>query len=218
MDECRDRRPAAVFTNDSLRSRLNFGGPMNTRNPDFITVDLRGLKAALVSCAQARRESVSVLVRRAVARELGLSESLPQSVVDTGCLGASHVPRVKLSIRLTTPEAKRLAYGAHTAQMSRDAYLAGLITGVPALTTGASRTAEIVELIKSNAKLSSLSRNIHTLTRLLSQGKLEQARVHRDMLDTLDGDVRRHLALAAARMADLRPLGSSTETIHRSNR
>ena len=51
--------------------------------------------------------------------------------------------------------------------MSRDAYLAGLITGVPALTTGASRTAEIVELIKSNAQLSSLSRNIHTLSRLL---------------------------------------------------
>ena len=128
---------------------------MNTRNPDFITVDLRGLKAALLSRAQANRESVSVLVRRAVTRELGQSESVPQLVVDTGCLGASHVPRVKLSIRLTTPEAKRLAVGAHIAQMSRDAYLAGLITGVPV-----SRTEEIVELIKSNAKLSSLSRNI----------------------------------------------------------
>ncbi|WP_439609356.1 hypothetical protein [Hydrogenophaga sp.] len=191
---------------------------MNTRNPDFITVDLRGLKAALVSCAQARRESVSVLVRRAVARELGQSESVPQLVVDTGRFGASHVPRVKLSIRLTTPEAKRLAVGAHTAQMSRDAYLAGLITGVPALTTGASRTEEIVELIKSNAQLSSLSRNIHTLSRLLYQGKQQQARVYRDLLDSLDRDVRRHLVNAAALMADLRPRGSSTDTIHRSNR
>jgi hypothetical protein len=179
---------------------------MNTRNPDFITVDLRGLKAALVSCAQARRESVSVLVRRAVARELGQSESVPQLVVDTG------------SIRLTTPEAKRLAVGAQIAQMSRDAYLAGLITGVPALTTGASRTAEIVELIKSNAQLSSLSRNIHTLSRLLAQSNVQKAVAYRDMLDTLDGDVRRHLAQAAALMADLRPRGSSTETIHRSNR
>jgi hypothetical protein len=191
---------------------------MNTRNPDFITVDLRGLKAALVSCAQARRESVSVLVRRAVARELGQSESVPQLVVDTGCLGASQVPRVKLSIRLTTPEARRLAVGAHIAQMSRDAYLADLITGVPALTTGASRTAEIVELIKSNAKLSSLNRNIHTLSRLLAQSNVQKAEAYRDMLDTLDGDVRRHLAQAAALMADLRPRGSSTETILRSSR
>lgn len=191
---------------------------MNTRNPDFITVDLRGLKATLVSCAQARRESVSMLVRRAVARELGQSEAVPQWVVDTECLGTSHVPRVKLSIRLTTAEARRLAVGAHTAQMSRDAYLAGLIAGVPALTTGASRTAEIVELIKSNAKLSSLSRNIHTLSRLLVQSNLQKAMVHREMLDTLDEDVRRHLAQSAALMADLRPRGSSTETTHRSNR
>lgn len=49
---------------------------MNTRHPDFITVDMRGLKAALLIRAQARRESMSVLVRRAVARELGQSESV----------------------------------------------------------------------------------------------------------------------------------------------
>ena len=102
--------------------------------------------------------------------------------------------------------------------MSRDAYLAGLITGVPALTTGASRTAEIVELIKSNANLSSLSRNIHTLSRLLAQSNVQKAVAYRDMLDTLDGDVRRHLAQAAALMADLRPRGSSSETIPRPSR
>ncbi|MDM7948632.1 hypothetical protein [Hydrogenophaga sp.] len=62
---------------------------MNTRHPDFITVDMRGLKVALVSCDKTRRESVSVLVRRAVARELGQSESVPQLVVDAGRLGAS---------------------------------------------------------------------------------------------------------------------------------
>jgi hypothetical protein len=87
-------------------------------------------------------------------------------------------------------QGERLAVGAHIAQMSRDAYLAGLITGVPALTTGASRTAEIVELIKSNAKLSSLSRNIHTLSRLLAQSNVQKTVAYRDMLDTLDGDVR----------------------------
>jgi hypothetical protein len=86
------------------------------------------------------------------------------------------------------------------------------------LTTGASLTAEIVELIKSNAKLCSLSRNIHTLSRLMAQSNLQKAVAYRDMLDTLDGDVRRHLAQAAALMADLRPDGSSTETTHRSNR
>ena len=41
---------------------------MNTTAHDFVTVDMRGLKAALVARAQAERVSVSVLVRGAVAR------------------------------------------------------------------------------------------------------------------------------------------------------
>ena len=45
---------------------------MNTPTHEFVTVDMRGLKAALVARAQAERVSVSVVVRRAVERELGL--------------------------------------------------------------------------------------------------------------------------------------------------
>ena len=48
---------------------------MNTPSHDFVTVDMRGLKAALVTRAQAQRVSVSVLVRAAVERELGLVDS-----------------------------------------------------------------------------------------------------------------------------------------------
>ena len=36
---------------------------MNTPSHDFVTVDMRGLKAALVARALAQRVSVSVLVR-----------------------------------------------------------------------------------------------------------------------------------------------------------
>ncbi len=46
---------------------------MNTPTHDFVTVEMRGLKAALVDRAQAQRVSVSELVRGAVARDLGLS-------------------------------------------------------------------------------------------------------------------------------------------------
>ena len=191
---------------------------MNTHNPDFVTVDMRGLKASLVAHAQARRESVSVLVRRAVARELGQTESLPQLGTDSGGIGASRQSQIKLSIRLTTSEAEQLAAGARAAGLSRGAYLAGLVAGIPALTTGANRTEMLSALTTSNAQLSSLSRNIHTLTRLLTQSNVQKALVYRDMLDTLDGDIQRHLTQASALMADLRPHGQSAETIHRSNR
>ena len=187
---------------------------MNTHNPEFVTVDMRGLKAALVAHAQARRESVSVLVRRAVARELGQLETLPQVVTDSGGVGASRQSQVKLSIRLTTNEAMQLAAGSHAAGLSRGAYLSGLIAGIPALTSGANRSELLSALTTSNAQLSSLSRSIHALTRLLTQSNVQKALVYRDMLDTLDGDIHRHLTQAAALMADLRPRGPSAETTH----
>ena len=191
---------------------------MNTHNPDFVTVDMRGLKAALVAHAQARRESVSVLVRRAVASELGQDESVPPPITGFESIATLRQSQIKLSIRLTTSEAERLAAGSRAAGLSRGAYLAGLIAGIPALTSGANRTELLSALTTSNAQLSGLSRNIHALTRQLTQSNVQKALLYRDMLDTLDGDIHRHLTQAAALMADLRPRGSSAETTHRTSR
>jgi hypothetical protein len=119
---------------------------------------------------------------------------------------------------LTASEAEKLAAGARAAGLSRGAYLAGLIAGIPALTSGASRTEMLSALTTSNAQLSGLSRSIHALTRLLTQSNVQKALVYRDMLDTLDRDIHRHLTQAAALRADLRPRGSSVETARRFNR
>lgn len=193
---------------------------MNTHQPDFVSVDMRGLKTPLVERAQAERVSLSVLVRRAVARELGLGESPAQDKPDAlqGLAAGSGSGIVKLSIRLTTDEAERLVAGARSAGLSRGAYLAGLIAGIPALTSGASRVDQLAALTASNAQLSSLSCNIHALTRFLTLGNVPQALVYRDLLDTLGGDVRRHLTQAAGLLADLRPHRHTAETRHRSNR
>jgi hypothetical protein len=178
---------------------------MNTLSHDFVTVDMRGLKAALVAHAQTQRVSVSVLVRGAVARDLGLAAVAepPQSAA-SACT-ALKVACVKLSIRMTPEEAERLAAGARAAGLSRGAYLAGLIADVPVLTTGASRAEHLASLVASCAELSTLSRNIHHLTTLLRQGEFGPARAYREMLDTLAGDVRGHLMLAAGVLADLQP-------------
>jgi hypothetical protein len=68
-DECGDRRRAAGFT---IRLASFIRCLMNTVPHDFVTVDMRGLKAALVARARRERVSVSVLVRKALARDLGL--------------------------------------------------------------------------------------------------------------------------------------------------
>jgi hypothetical protein len=176
---------------------------MNTTAYDFVTVDMRGLKAALEGRANAQRVSVSVLVRAAVARDLGLPlETELQKIVEPGDI-ASSAANVKLSIRMTPEEARQLAAGTRAAGLSRGTFLAGLIANVPVLLAGASRPDYIVALIASSAELSSVSRNINHLTALLHQGAFRAAQEYRPMLDTLGADLRAHLALTSRALADL---------------
>jgi glutathione S-transferase len=178
---------------------------MNTPSHDFVTVEMRGLKAALVARAQAQRVSVSVLVRAAVERELGFVDPSAASEVATRA-AASAGPIVKLSIRLTRGEAEQLDAGARRAGLSRGAFLAGLLANVPSLTgDSASHVDCLVALTSSSAELSTLSRNIYRLTALLRQGEVGPAQQYRRLLDTLGDDVRAHLSLAASVLADLRP-------------
>lgn len=187
---------------------------MNNSSHDFVTVDMRGLKAALVARAQAQRVSVSVLVRGAVARDLGLQVEAPYEQVNAQNRSAPNGASIKLSIRMTQDEARKLAAGAGAAGLSRGAYLAGLLAEVPVLSTGGSRAELIAALMVSCVELSTLSRNIHRLTALLRQANVELARAYREMLDTLAGDLRRHLELASQVLADLQPRnrGASTST------
>lgn len=185
---------------------------MNTTTHDFVTVDMRGLKVALLARARAERVSVSVLVRGAVARDLGLAANDEASRMDLHTAGPVSAATVKLSIRMSAEEARQLAAGARAAGLSRGAYLAGLIGNVPVLSAGGVRTEHIATLMASCAELSTLSRNIHRLTALLRQANVEPARPYRAMLDTLAGDVRRHLELAARLLAELQPQGRSART------
>lgn len=190
---------------------------MHTTAHDFVTVDMRGLKAALVERAQAQRVRVSVLVRGAVARDLGLDlEREPQRAhLPSG--GASTAASVKLSIRMTAEEAQQLAAGARAAGLSRGAYLAGLVANVPVLSAGGGRAEHITALMVSSAELATLSRNIHRLTALLRQANVEPAKPYREMLNTLAGDVRRHLELAARALSDLQARGGKAAPSARSS-
>jgi hypothetical protein len=178
---------------------------MNSPTHDFVTVDMRGLKTALVARARAQRISVSVLVRGAVERELRLVDAsmvIESAARATTSLGAI----VKLSIRLTSGEAEQLDASARRAGLSRGAFLAGLLAGVPSLKSSAgSRLDCLAALTASSAELSTLSMNINHLTALLRQGQVRAAQEYRRMLDTLGDDVRTHLRLAASVLADLRP-------------
>ena len=190
---------------------------METKSRERISVDLQGLKPALLARSQALGVSPSALVRKALAQVLDTPATLKR---ETAVRPPWKRPRdrTRLCLRMGQEEAAATMAAAKRAGMSPGDYVAGLVAGVPVLLNGGGRSDHIAALTTSNAHVANLSRNIYALTRFLTLANVEQARVYRDMLDTLDGDVRHHLAQAAALMADLRPLGSSTETNHRSNR
>lgn len=59
------------------------------------------------------------------------------------------------------------------------------------------RPEDLSQLAASSAELSTLSRNIHHLARLLREGSSRAAMEYREMLDELADDVRQHLLLAS---------------------
>jgi hypothetical protein len=171
---------------------------------DRISVDLRGLKSALLERAAASGVSPSALVREALAAALGAPAG------SHGQCPGRHDPadsgdRVRLSLRMCRTEAAAALQAAHQAGLSPGAFVAGLVAGVPVLSQGGQAADHRAALVASSAELASLSRSIHHLTALLRQGDVRAAQEYRVMLDTLGGDVRGHLVLASGVLADLGP-------------
>ena len=184
---------------------------METKSRERISVDLRGLKPALLARSQAQGMSPSDLVRKALEQALGVPTEAGEGVdlrPSPKCSGG----RARLCLRMERDGAMAVLAAAKRSGMCPGDYVAGLVAGVPVLLNGGSRSEHIEALTASSYQLSSLSRNIHALTRLLTQANVAQARVYRDMLDTLEGDVRRHLLFASGALAELGKPGPSTRS------
>lgn len=171
---------------------------------DRLSVDLHGLKAALLERAQTVGVTPSGFVRTTLAEALGRPTRPDGERPTPGRLSRSG-DRVRLGLRMSREQARATMEAARHAGMTPGDFVGGLVLGVPVLSVGGSRAEHIAALVASCAELSTLSRNVHQLTALLRQGKVEPARQYREMLDTLADDVRHHLMLAAHVLADLQP-------------
>lgn len=174
---------------------------METSSRDRISVELHGLKAVLVEQSAALGLSPSALVRRTLAKELGSSAPAESQRTLTSPAGK----RTRLCLRMGVDDAAATLQAARRAGTSPGDFVAGLVAGVPVALNGVGRTDLVVALTASNAELSTLNRNVYHLADLLRQAQVGPALFYREMLDTLSGDVRRHLALASGVLADLRP-------------
>jgi hypothetical protein len=175
---------------------------MSASPREFFTVDLRGLRTALSARAARDGSTESDVLRSALAdvlREPGVSGSAPVAVPRTS--PASR--HVRLSVRVSPLSAHRLDLHGRAAGLSRGAYLMRLIDAAPPVIPSAERAKAFAALNASASELAVFSRDINHLTRLLRASSLNAARSYRALLDTLDGDVRKHLELSSAVIAEL---------------
>lgn len=175
---------------------------MNTPPRDFVSVDMRGLKAALQTRAHESRRSVSDLVRTAVVEWLGTAHLAPSNVhPDTDDEAAT----LKVSIRLHRSDVDLLATRAKAAGVSRAALIGGLLSDVPAMTQPTARPAEVLSaLVCSNAQVATLGKHVARLCLLLEHRDGLAARQYRLQLTGMLDEVRQHLRLTAEALELLR--------------
>jgi len=166
---------------------------------EYFTVDLRGQRAALTARAARDGVTASEVLRSALAAALG---TVPAPADDSHS-GSPHAAPVKLSVRLARAVADRLGRDTCAAGLTRGTYLTRLIQGAPPVASSADRVAMCAALNRSSEELALMSRDINHLTQLLRRGSGAAAKSYVVRHETLDRDVRSHLALAAAVLADL---------------
>lgn len=175
---------------------------MTPSSRDRISVDLRGSRAALIARAREQGVSPSDFVRSTLAAALGGARAEARAASGVR-VGVEH--RVRLSMRMQRRDIDALRRAARGAGLDLGNFVAVLVERL-ARADDPNPAAELAALTASCAELATLSRNLHQLTNLLRQGSVEAALQYRRMLDTIGTDVRAHLDLATAVVAQLRPL------------
>ena len=170
---------------------------------DYFTVDLRGLRPALRARAACDGLTESDVLRSALAVALGECGIRSPTPVVESVACPSTTRRVKLSVRLSVAAARRLDLNGRAAGLSRGAYLMRLIDGAPTVIPSTERVAGFAALNASASEVALLGRDINHLTHLLRMGSVRAAREYQGRMETLDGDVRKHLALSTVVIAEL---------------
>jgi hypothetical protein len=168
---------------------------------DRVTVDLRGIRPQLQAQAARRQMTAAALVRRAV---MAMIDDTRCDADDSGSIdGASGTSVVKVTLRLPVAHAVLLASRARRADVSQGSYVARLIDGTPAQPRAPNHAQAVAALMASTDRLAALSADLNAFTRLLGRLPLSELEPYRASIRSLVGDVRVHLASAAALVAAL---------------
>ena len=172
---------------------------------DRVTIDLRGLGAALHACASARQVTVAALARLAIAAMLRGDSARDAHVANDGQPAVEPHRVIKVTIRLSVAHAVRLATRARAADVSQGAYVAGLIDGLPPQIRPRDHAELIAGLAASTTELAAVAADINAFMRLLTHDSERVAPQTQERWYRFAEDIRDHLTLASDTLSALRP-------------
>ena len=180
---------------------------------DRLSVDLHGLKAALVERARLAGTSPSCWVRAALAEALGGAAG-PADGARLPRFEAREASRLRLTLRMSRDDAAAIVAAARLAGQPPGDFVAALLAGQPVPMPASDRAETLGALVASCAELSTFSRNLSHLVSLLRQGAFRPAEEYRPMLASLSADVREHLDHFTRALAELQPRRASGRHQH----
>lgn len=170
---------------------------------DRVTVDLRGLGEQLHAMATNQGTSSAALVRRSL-RALLDNRHEEGAAIDSSA-SAHNGNAVKVTLRLPATHAFLLARRARAADVSQGDYVVGLLEGTPRCPPPPDHAQAIAALARSTDQLAAISTDLNAFMRLVGRVPRSELERYRAGILTLADDVRRHLAAAAALIAQLKP-------------
>jgi hypothetical protein len=161
---------------------------------DRVTINLRGIGDAVRSTAAGRGLTIAAFAREALVGALREAPSLHEL---SDAPAARQHSTVKVTWRMDARAAEALAANARTLGLSYGQYVGYLVSATPLPAPATQRAADRTALQASTHQLAELALSMRDLVRCLRRGDVEAARKYRSLLDTIGGDVERHLDRAS---------------------
>ncbi|MCR5864047.1 hypothetical protein [Aquincola sp. J276] len=171
---------------------------MGTSSRDRITVDLQGLKGALMARAEADRVMPSQFVRQVLAASLGTQDALDAQARQP----AVQLKSKRLCLRMHPDEAKAVLSSAALAGQRPGRWLARVAAGRAVGATAEQLDAQRTAFVAVTAELAALRR---ALQRLSLHGRIEPTSPESEVLRQGLSDLRALLVSAASLVMDSPP-------------
>lgn len=166
---------------------------------DRVTISLRGIGDAVRAAAPGRGVTLAAFAREALISTLNEAPAL-RELADAPAVRRPGT--VKLTWRMDVRAAQALAANARALGLSYGQYVGYLVSVTPLPAPLAQRAADRAALQASTHHVAELALNLRDLVRLLERGDAEEARKYRAMLDTIGGDIARHLERASSLLSN----------------